>query len=70
MELADELMFDVDVDLEADDAAGPGSGARRRNTCRPRFLPRPTRAEAYIGKVDDRIKDTHLQHSLKGHPSA
>lgn len=60
MELADELMFDVDADLEADDAVGLGLGTRRCNNHRPRFLLRLARAESYIGKVDDRIKDTHL----------
>ena len=29
----------LDVDLEADDATGPGPDALRGNSCRPRFPP-------------------------------
>ena len=38
-ELGDELMFDLDVDLEADDATRPGPGTLRGNSHRPRFPP-------------------------------
>ena len=38
-ELGDELMFDLDVDLEADDATGLGPGTLRGNSHRPRFPP-------------------------------
>ena len=57
-ELEDELMFDLDVDLEANDRARLGLGALRRSSCRPRFLPCQAGAGAYIREVDDSIDDT------------
>ena len=33
----DELMFDLDSNLEVDDAAGPGLGTPRHSSCRSRF---------------------------------
>ena len=38
-ELEDELMCDVDVDLVANDAFGPGPGTFRCSTRKPRFPP-------------------------------
>ena len=39
-ELRDELMFDVGVNLEADDSVGSSLGASRHSSRRPRFVPR------------------------------
>ena len=69
MEPEDELMFDIDVDLEADDKAGPGPSASRYSSHKPRFSPCLAKAKAYTRVVDDSIDDTHLQHGLKRHPS-
>lgn len=66
-ELDDELMFDVDADLEADDRNERSPGASRHRNRRARFLPCLSRAKAYIGEVDDSIADNHLQHGLKRH---
>ena len=60
MELDDELMFDIDADLEADDRAGPSPSAPRRSSRRLRFPPRLVGAEAYTREVDDSIDDTHF----------
>lgn len=68
-ELRDELMFDVDADLEADNVARPSPSAPRCSSRRLSFPPRQARSEAYTGEIDDGIKDTHLQHNLKRHPS-
>ena len=65
-----ELMFDVDADLEADNRAEPSLDALKRHSHRLRFLPSLAGAAAYIGEIDDRIDDTHLQHGLKRYPSA
>lgn len=62
-------MFDVDVDLEADNVARPSPSAPRCSSRRLSFPPRQAESEAYIGEIDDGIKDTHLQHDLKRHPS-
>ena len=69
-ELDDELMFDIDVNLDANDKGGLCLGAPRCRSCRPIFLPFLSRVEAHTGKVDDIIDDTHLQHGLKRHPFA
>lgn len=37
--LKDMLMFDLDVDLEADDAVGPKPVTPKCNSRRPRFFP-------------------------------
>ena len=37
--LEDEIMFDLDANLKANDAAGPGLGTLRRSSFRPRFPP-------------------------------
>ena len=68
-ELDDELMFDIDADLEADDRAGPGPGALRCHNYRSRFPPCLFGVEAYTREIDDSINNTHLQHGLKKHPS-
>ena len=60
-------MFDVDVDLEANDRAELGPGALKRRSCRLRFL--PGLSGAYTGKSNDSIVNTNLQHGLKRHPS-
>ena len=63
-------MFDTEVDLEADDVARGGLGAPRRKSCKLRFPPYQAGLEAYTGEIHDSIKNTHLQHDLKRHPSA
>ena len=68
--LGEELMFDVDADLEADDVAWPSPGALRCKSRRLRFPHRQAELKAYTGKIDDSIEDTHLQHDLKRHPFA
>ena len=45
-ELEDELMCDVDVDLVANDAFGPGPGTFRCSTRKPRFPPFQARTKA------------------------
>ena len=70
MELEDELMFNLDANLEANDMAKWGPGTPRYRNRRLRFLPCLARAKAYTGEIDDSINDTHLQHDLKRHPSA
>ena len=67
--LREELMFDVDADLEADDAAWPNPGALRCKSRRLRFRHRQAELKAYTGEIDDSIEDTHLQHDLKRHPA-
>ena len=67
--LREELMFDVDADLEADDAAWPSPSALRCKSRRLRFPYRQAELKAYIGEIDDSIEDTHLQHDLKRHPA-
>ena len=51
-------MFDVDVDLEANDRVELGPGAPKRRSCRLRFL--PGLSGAYTGKSDDSIVNTNL----------
>ena len=68
-ELEDELIFDLDVNLAANDMARQGPGTLRRHSRRPRFSPCLVGAEAYTGEIDDSIDDTYLQHDLKRHPS-
>lgn len=63
-------MFDVEVDLEADDVASGGPGASRCKSCRLRFPPHQVGLEAYTREIDDNIKDTHLQYDLKRHSSS
>ena len=70
MDLKDELMFDLDVDLEANDMARWGPGDLRRHSRKPRFSPCLAGAKAYTGESNDSIDDTYLQHDLKRHPSA
>ena len=67
--LREELMFDVDADLEADDAAWPSPSALRCKSRRLRFPHRQAHLKAYTGEIDDSIEDTHLQHDLKRHPT-
>ena len=67
--LREELMFDVDADLEADDAAWPSPSALRCKSRRLRFPHRQAKLKAYTGEIDDSIEDTHLQHDLKRHPA-
>lgn len=57
-ELGDELMFDLDVDLVADDTARQGLGDPRRKSLRPRFPPCQVEFKAYVGEIDDSIEDT------------
>ena len=49
VELDDELMFDIDADLEANDRARLGSGTPRHSIHKPRFLPCLAKAAAYTG---------------------
>jgi len=63
-------MFDIDVDLKADDMAGSNPDALRRSTHRSRFPPCQVKAEAYTREIDESISNTQLQHGLKTHPSA
>ena len=63
-------MFDLDVDLEANDAVGPSPSAPRRNSQRLMFPPCQAELKAYIGEIDESIEDTHIQYDLKSHPSA
>lgn len=46
-----------------------GPRALRCRSYRSRFLTCQVGVEAYTGKVDDSIDDTHLQDDLKRHPS-
>ena len=63
-------MFDVDADLAANDTAGQSPNAPRCRSCRLMLPPCQAKSKAYTGEIDDNIKDTHLQHNLKRHPSA
>ena len=65
----DELMFNLDTDLEANDTVEPGTSTHRHSIRRSRFPPRQVGLEAYTGEIDHSIEDTHLQHDLKRHPS-
>ena len=59
MELKDELTFNLDVDLEANDIARWGLGTPRCHS-KPRFPPCLAGAKAYTGEIDDSIDDTYL----------
>jgi len=66
----DELMFDMHVDLEADDIAEGVPSALRCRSRKPRLPLHQARLEAYTREIDDSIEDTYLQHDLERHPSA
>ena len=68
MDLEDELMFDLDADLEADDMAGQGTGTLRHHNRKSRFPPCLAGVEAYTREIDNSIDYIHLQHDLKRHP--
>lgn len=63
-------MFDVNVDLKADDRNDRSPSASRFHSRRVRFLPCLFRAKACIREVDDNIVNNHPQHGLKRHPFA
>ena len=65
---AEDLHINIEVNF-SEDEVHPDLGARRRSL-RPRFPPHPAEANAHTGAVDKGIRDTHLQHGLKNHPSA
>ena len=68
MELEDELMFDLDADLEANDMVGQGTGTLRHHSRKLRFPPCLAGVEAYTREIDNSIDYIHLQHDLKRHP--
>ena len=59
MKLKDELTFNLDVDLEANDMARWGLGTSRCHS-KSRFPPCLAGAKAYTGKINDSIDDTYL----------
>ena len=61
-------MFDVDVDVAANDRARPSLGPQRRHNRRSRFPPSLSGAEADTGEIDHSIANSYLQHGLKRHP--
>lgn len=54
-ELDDDLMFDIDANLEADDRVEPSLAAPRLRSRRSRFLSYLSRAKAYTREVDGNI---------------
>ena len=52
-------IFDLKADLLGEEEINPDPGARRCSL-RQSFLQRQVGADAYIGAVDDSIRDTHL----------
>ena len=68
MTRAEDLLINIEVDF-SEDEVHPDLGARRCSL-RPRFPPHHAGANAHTGAVDRGIRDTHLQHGLKNHPSA
>lgn len=64
--LVKDLLFDIEADFSKEEEVYPGAW---RRGLRPRFPPRQARANAHIRAVDGDIRDTHLQHGLKDHPS-
>ena len=59
MKLKDELTFNLDMDLEANDMARWGLGTSRCHS-KSRFPPCLAGAKAYTGKINDSIDDTYL----------
>ena len=53
-------MFDVDVDVAANDRARPSLGPQRRHNRRSRFPPSLSGAEADTGEIDHSIANFYL----------
>ena len=60
VDLEDELMFDLDADLEADDMAGQGTGTLRHHNRKSRFPPCLAGVKAYTREIDNSIDYIHL----------
>ena len=69
-DLEDDIIFGIEANLKADDMAVPTPRIPRRSTYQSRYLPGQVRAEACTEEIDEAIRDTHLQHGLRIHPSA
>lgn len=68
-ELESELMFDLEVDIKANNAAGLGPSAPRRSCYKSRFITCQAGVEAYTKEVNEGIDDTHHQRDLLRRPS-
>ena len=64
----DDILIDIDKVFARPKVLSEFNTQRR--SLRPWFPPHQARADAPTRTIDRGIKDTHLQHGLKDHPSA